>query len=143
MTYSAFQPNILIETEKLVTISAMEKMLLERLLMRKDMRLSHLEEKRMEQSLNLKKVEKRLHNYESLTGVRMLNTLGRACWVLSGFDGRMVVRGDNDAGDRQTEEVTEDKKDETESKPDIDYGLAIIIMLTAVPCWMKMSKYTG
>ena len=124
-----------------MTILAMEKMLLERLLLRKDMRLNHLEEKLMEQSLNLKKVEKRLHNYESLTGVRMLNTLGRACWVLSGFDGRMVVRGEYDAGDLQTKEVTEDKKDETESKPDIDYGLAIIIILAAVPSCMKMSKY--
>ena len=57
MTYSAFQPNILIESENLVTVSDMEKMLLERLLMRKDIRLGHLEEKLMEQSLNLKKVE--------------------------------------------------------------------------------------
>ena len=74
MTYSAFQPNILIESENLVTISAMEKMLLERLLIRKDIRLCHLEEKLMEQSLNLKKVEKKLQNYEALPGLRMLNT---------------------------------------------------------------------
>ena len=126
-----------------MTILAMEKMLLERLLLRKDMRLNHLEEKLMEQSLNLKKVEKRLHNYESLSGVRMLKTLGRACGVLSGFDGRIVFRWEYDAGDIQTEDVDEDTKDKTESKTDIDYGLAIIIMLTAVPCWMKMSKYTG
>ena len=140
MTYSAFQPNILIESENLETVSAMEKMLLERLLMRKNMRLTHLQEKLMEQSLNLKKVEKKLYNYESLPGLRMLNTLGRVCGVLSGFGGRMVVRGEYDAGDIFTEKVTED---ETETKPDIDYGLVIIIILTAIPCCMEMSKYTG
>ena len=141
MTYSAFQPNILIESENLVTISAMEKMLLERLLMRKDMRLCHLEEKLMEQSLNLKKVEKKLQNYESLPGLRMLNTVYRACGILRGLGGKMVVRVTYDAGDIQTDEETEDGKDETEPKPDIDYGLVIIIILAAVPSCMKMSKY--
>ena len=141
MTYSAFQPNILIESENLVTVSAMERMLLERLLMRKDMRLCHLEEKLMEQSLNLKKVEKKLQNYESLPGLRMLNTVYRACGILRGLGGRMVVRVTHDAGDIQTEEVTEDGKDETETKPDIDYGLVIIIILAAVPSLMKISKY--
>ena len=53
----------------------------------------------------------------------------------------MVIRRTYDAGDIQTEEVTEDAKDKTESKPDIDYGLAIIIILTALPCWMILSKY--
>ena len=141
MTYSAFQPNILIESENLVTISAMEKMLLERLLIRKDMRLCHLEEKLMEQSLNLKKVEKKIQNYESLPGLRMLNTVYRACGILRGLGGKMVVRVTYDAGDICADEVTEDGKDETETKPDIDYGLVIIIILAAVPSWMKMSKY--
>ena len=73
----------------------------------------------------------------------MLNTVYRACGILRGLGGRMLVSVTYDAGDIQTEEVTEDGKDETELKRDIDYGLAIIIMLNAVPCWMKMSKYTG
>ena len=146
MSHSAFQPNILVESEKMATVSAMEKMLLERLLMRKEIRLSHLEEKLMEQSLNLKKVENKLQNYESLPGLRMLNTIDRAWRVMSGFGGRMVVRGKYIAGDKCTEEVTEDGKDgkdEKESKPDINYSLAIIIILSAVPCWMKISKYIG
>ena len=145
MTLNAHRPEAgkLKGSENLMTVIAMEKILLDRLLIRKELRLIQIEKKLKEQSEKLKESKVKLKNYQSLAGLRTFQTISKACGV---FHLLMFGIGRNgkdrnirkNTGKEYLEKnyswmVGKDKSIKT-----IDYGLIIIVILTIIPDWMKI-----
>ena len=70
MTDDVFKPETLIKSEKGDSMIAIENMLRERLLMRKELKIEQLEKRLSEVSFELHKAEEKLKEYESLIGLR-------------------------------------------------------------------------
>merc|ERR1711892_952458 len=66
---SPIQPNKLKEAENLKPGPDMEKLLLERVMLRKELKLRNMQEKLLDQTQKLEEVEEKLAEYESLPGL--------------------------------------------------------------------------
>ena len=147
MTCSALRPEKLRESENLMTVIAMEKILLERLLLRKELRLIKMEEKLKKQSEKLKQAEVKLKNYQSLAGLKIFEKISKAFGVLSNLQGKTMFclgrKVMNSNIRKHTGKVYLDTNDsilagKAESTKNIDYGLIIIVILTVIPDWMEI-----
>jgi len=68
---SPIQPSALRQAETSASCVSMEKLLMERLLLRKELRLRSMQERLVEQAQRLEEVESQLKNLENLTGFRL------------------------------------------------------------------------
>jgi len=93
---SPIQPKQLREAENLKPGLDMEKLLLERVMLRKELKMRSMQEKLLEQSHKLDSAEERLEEYESLPGFaqfKVLSNLARNIAHMSGSVGSRVQRG--------------------------------------------------
>merc|ERR1712123_297715 len=65
------------EAEKLKQGSNMEKLLLERVMLRKELKLRNMQEKLLDQTQKLEEVEEKLAEYESLAGFPQFQVISK------------------------------------------------------------------
>ena len=68
------QPEQLVKAENCLSGLDLEKLLLERMLLRKELRLKSMQDKLSDQSLKLAEAEEKLREYESLPGLRAIHS---------------------------------------------------------------------
>ena len=71
------QPEQLVKAENCLSGVNMEKLLLERMLLRKELRLKSMQDKLSEQSLKLAEAEEKLREYESLPGWQTFHSFSK------------------------------------------------------------------
>ena len=76
---SVIQPRVMRESDNTMSALAMSKILLERLLVRKELRLRIMQERLVEQTKKLEETEKKLAEYEKMFGFRKFLILSRLC----------------------------------------------------------------
>ena len=74
---SPIQPNKLKEAENLKPGPDMEKLLLERVMLRKELKLRNMQEKLLDQTQKLEEVEEKLAEYESLPGFPQFQVISK------------------------------------------------------------------
>ena len=74
---SPISPQQLRKAESVKTGLAMEKLLLERLMLRKELKLRRIQEKLINQTEKLKKAEEKLLEYENLQGMLMFKAINK------------------------------------------------------------------
>jgi hypothetical protein len=153
MTSNALKPNNLRESEDLVTIVSMEKMLL----IRKELRVMHMEKKLKEGSVELIKAEEKLKSYESLLWLKVFQRISKTLhnWIM--FDMSTVSGLASADLDRESRKMSRTAMEEQEywgtgslghqektmvekysESKNIDYGLVIIILMSVGPDWLNI-----
>ena len=139
MSSSPFKPKYLRESEMLTSASLVENVLLKRLLMRKELKLSQMEKKVKEQREKLKQSEKKLKDYESLAGLRIFKKCIRVCGELvalckssvSGLGIEVEESEEYKLVTRIAKHLGEEYSEESDSimgtNEKVDYGLIFII----------------
>ena len=107
------------DAEDLVKVILMQKMLLERLLIKKELKLIKLEKEIRKGGLELARAESKLSSYESVSILRYYRKIVSTCqyWKTS---------------------VTSWGVPDTWTRQDIDYGLACIIILYLGQQWVHI-----
>ena len=107
------------DAQHLVKVISMQKMLLERLLIKKELKLMKLEKELRKGGLELARAEAKLSSYESVTILRYYRKIVSTCqyWKTS---------------------VTSWGVPDTWTGQDIDYGLACIIILYLGQQWVHV-----
>ena len=107
------------DAEDLVKVILMQKMLLERLLIKKELKLMRLEKEIRKGGLELARAESKLSSYESVSILRYYRKIVSTCqyWKTS---------------------VTSWGVPDTWTRQDIDYGLACIIILNLGQQWVHI-----
>ena len=72
-------PEQLVKAENCLSGVDMEKLLLERMLLRKELRLKSMQDKLSDQSIKLAEAEEKLREYESLSGWRICKLVSQIC----------------------------------------------------------------
>ena len=116
------------ESEHPNRVISMEKLLLERLLIKKELKLMKMEKKMKRVTEELTEAEEKLQSYEALAGLRQFEKISKACDELI-----RLVRGFGPECSRGLAEKKYKVKD-------IDYGLGMIILVTLLPDGMNIGQ---
>ena len=114
------------ESEHSNKVISMQKMLLERLLIKKELKLMKMEKKLSKVTDELSEAEGKLQRYESLAGLRQFEKISKACEEWITYLGRFGPEIGRFIADKEYKVM------------DIDYGLGIIILMTLLPDLMNI-----
>ena len=114
------------ESEHLNKVISMQKMLLERLLIKKELKLMMMEKKLSKVTDELSEAEEKLQRYKSLAGLRQFEKISKTCEDLITFLGSFGPECSRVLADNEYKVL------------DMDYGLGIIILVTLLPEWMNI-----
>ena len=85
---SLIRPTMMLESENTMSSLAMSKVLLERLLLRKELRLKNMQEKLEDQTQRLEAANKKLEEYEKMVGFKKFIFLNNLCRRMVCFSAR-------------------------------------------------------
>ena len=85
---SLIKPTVMRESENMMSSLAMSKVLLERLLLRKELRLKNMQDKLEDQTQRLEAANKKLEEYEKMIGFKKFLFLNNLCRQMACFSVR-------------------------------------------------------
>ena len=85
---SLIKPTVMRESENMMSSLAMSKVLLERLLLRKELRLKNMQDKLEDQTQRLEAANKKLEEYEKMIGFKKILFLNNLCRQVTRFSVR-------------------------------------------------------
>ena len=95
---SVIQPTVMRDSENTMSSLAMSKILLERLLLRKELRIRSIQDKLQDQTQKLEETKKKLAEYEKMLGFRQFQFLSKLCSRVIWFGGRRISGARRGAG---------------------------------------------